>query len=133
MVKTLIFSDTRYPVNRKIVRKAVADTFLKYKIEATIAEVSVAVVGSRKMKDLTDKFMKDGKEHEVLSFPLEELTAGFASGFAGSPDDVLRLGDVVLCWPQVLEAASRDDIMVDEEVYKLTCHGIEHLLGQHHE
>lgn len=133
MVKTLIFSDTRYPVNRKIVRKAVSDTLLKHKIEAISAEVSVAVVGKRKMKYLTDKFMKDGKEHEVLSFPLEELTAGFSKGFVGLPDDILRLGDVVLCWPQVLEAASRDDIMVDEEVYKLTCHGIEHLLGQHHE
>lgn len=133
MVKTLIFSDTRYPVNRKIVRKAVSDTFLKYKIESIQAEVSVAVVGKRKMKCLTDKFMKDGREHEVLSFPLEEVTASSGSGFAGPPDEVLRLGDVVLCWPQVLEAASQDDIMVDEEVYKLTCHGIEHLLGQHHE
>lgn len=133
MVKTLIFSDTRYPVNRKIVRKAVSDTFSKYKMETTTAEVSVAVVGKRKMKDLTDKFMKDGREHEVLSFPLEELTSDSAGGFVSPPDEILRLGDVVLCWPQVLEAASRDDIMVDEEVYKLTCHGIEHLFGQHHE
>ena len=133
MVKVLIFSDSRYPVNRKVIRKAVLETFIKHKIEAISAEVSVAIVGSRKMNDLTEKFMKDGKKHEVLSFPLEEVTFDSQAGFVSPPESVLRLGDVVLCWPEVLDAASQDDIMVDEEVYKLTCHGVEHLLGKHHE
>lgn len=87
------------------------------------AEVSVSVVGRRKMKALTDKYLKDGKEHEVISFPLE--------GGVG-PDEVLRLGDVVLCWPEVLLCAARDNSMVDAEVEKLTAHGVEHLLGKHH-
>ncbi len=133
MVKTLVFSDARYPVNRKVVRKAVIDTLAKHGVGSLPAEVSVAVCGKRKMKTLTDQYLKDGREHEVLSFPLEEVTSTSAAGFASVPDDVLRLGDVVLCWPKVLDAASVDDIMVDEEVYKLVCHGVEHLLGQHHE
>ncbi len=133
MVKTLVFSDARFPVNRKMVRKAVLDTLTKHKVDSLSSEVSVAVVGRRKMKTLTDQYLKDGKEHEILSFPLEEVTSTPASGFASIPDDVLRLGDIVLCWPKVLDAASVDDIMVDEEIYKLVCHGVEHLLGQHHE
>jgi len=133
MVKTLVLSNTRYPVNRKVIRKAVLDTLVKHKVDSLTAEVSVAVVGKRKMKSLTWQYLGDGMEHEILSFPLEEVTSTSAAGFASIPDDVLRLGDIVLCWPGVLDAASVDDIMVDEEVYKLVCHGVRHLLGQHHE
>ena len=146
MVDILIHTDTRYPVDRKVVRKAVLDTFKRYKIERIDAEVSIAVVGKRKMDDLSKKYLKDEKNHEVLAFALEEVTrnqkdlpaarlpAGQGrQGFINPPDEILRLGDVVLCWPKVLEAAAQDDIMVDEELYRLTLHGVEHLLGEHHE
>ncbi len=128
MVKVLISTDPRYPVNRKVLRRAVLGVFEKEKILDIQAEVSVSVVGKRKMKALTSKYLKDGRDHEVLSFPIEEV-----AGFINAPDDVLRLGDVVLCWPEVLLCAARDNIMVDEEVALLTAHGVEHLLGKHHE
>lgn len=127
MIKVLISTDPRYPVNRKVLRRAVAEVFEREKIADVSAEVSVSVVGRRKMKVLTDKYLKDGRNHEVLSFPIEE-----APGFAASPDDVLRLGDVVLCWPEVLLCAARDDVLVDEEVLMLVAHGVEHLFGKHH-
>lgn len=131
MVNVLIATDTRYPVNRKVIRKAVSDVFARQKIENIDTEVSVTVVGRRKMNELTSKYLKDTQEHEVLAFALEEV--GQDAGFINPPDEVLRLGDVVLCWPKVLEAASRDDKMVDDELYFLTVHGVEHLLGEHHE
>jgi probable rRNA maturation factor len=130
MVNVLISTDTRYPVNRKIIRKAVADAFKKHRIEAIDGEVSVSVVGERKMKGLSAKYLGDDNKHEVLAFALEEVFED--GGFINPPDEVLRLGDVVLCWPQVLEAASREDVMVDDEVYFLTAHAVDHLLGQHH-
>lgn len=130
MVNVLISTDTRYPVNRKVIRKAVGDVFKKNKIENLNSEISVAVVGGRKMKDLSRQYLEDDKDHEVLSFALEEV--GEKEAFINPPDEVLRLGDVILCWPEVLSMAASDDVMVDEEVYKLTCHGVEHLLGQHH-
>lgn len=123
MIKVLVSTDPRYPVNRKVLRRAVLGVFEKEKISDISAEVSVAVVGRRKMKDLTSKYLGDGKVHEVLSFPIE----------GKGPDEVLRLGDVVLSWPEVLLAAARDNVMVDEEVEKLVVHGVEHLLGRHHE
>ncbi|MBI2599118.1 rRNA maturation RNase YbeY [Candidatus Curtissbacteria bacterium] len=123
MIKVLVSTDPRYPVNRKVLRRAVLGVFEKEKINDISAEVSVAVVGRRKMKDLTSKYLGDGKVHEVLSFPIE----------GKGPDEVLRLGDVVLSWPEVLLAAARDNVMVDEEVEKLVVHGVEHLLGRHHE
>ncbi|MDO8486891.1 MAG: rRNA maturation RNase YbeY [Candidatus Curtissbacteria bacterium] len=138
MIKVLISTDPRYPVNRKVLRKAVLEVFEKEKIVDIDAEVSVSVVGRRKMKALTDKYLKDSRNHEVLSFPIEDpstrsVRSGQEHGFAGAPDEVLRLGDVVLCWPEVLLCAAKDDVMVDAEVLKLTAHGVEHLLGKHHE
>ena len=132
MVKVLIHTDTRYPVNRKVIRAAVADVFVKNKIASSDAEVSVAVVGERKMKDLSGKYLSDGKNHEILTFALEDAS-DVRGGFVNPPDEVLRLGDVVLCWPQVLALAAKDDVLVDDEVYFLISHGVEHLLGKHHE
>lgn len=133
MVNVIIQSDTRYPVNRRVIRKAVLDTFSEFKISSGDLEVSVAVVGSRKMKDLSLKFLKDTKAHEVLAFPQEEISQSEAGGFVNPPDNILRLGDIVLCWPEVLESASRQDSMVDDQLYFLSRHGTEHLLGKHHE
>lgn len=133
MVNVLISGDTRYPVNRKVIRKAVSDVFAKHKIENMQAEVSVSVVGRRKMKELSVKYLDetDPESHEVLTFALEEIDQD--AGFVNSPDEVLRLGDVVLCWPGLIEVASRESALVDDEVYSLTSHGVEHLLGEHHQ
>ncbi len=135
MITVLIHTDSRYPVNRKMIRKAVADTFKKHKFENLDAQVSVSVMGARKMKELSKKYLQDNKNHQILTFPFEDLgqRPENGQGFVNPPDDILRLGDVVLCWPQVLGEASKDDIMVDEEVYDLVCHGVEHLLGLDHE
>ena len=133
MIKVRIHTDTRYPVNRRVIRKAVLDTFSEFKIESGDLEVSVAVVGSRKMKDLSLKFLKDSQAHEVLAFAQEEISEANGRGFVNPPDDILRLGDIVLCWPEVLESASREDTMVDHQLYFLSRHATEHLLGKHHE
>jgi probable rRNA maturation factor len=133
MVKVLITSDTRYKADRKAIRKAVVDSFKRHNISDIDAEVSILVVGARKMTDLTKKYLGDMQKHEVLSFALEEVGQDMARGFINSPDGVLRLGDIILCWPQVLEGASKRDVMVNDEVYKITSHGVDHLLGQHHE
>ena len=133
MLRVNIVTDTRYPVIRKTIRKAITDTLNSFKMLSGELEVSVAVVGKRKMGFLTSEYLKDGKDHEVLAFPLEEVAQETKSGFINSPDGILRLGDIVLCWPEVLLCASRDEILVDSEMYMLTAHAMEHLLGKHHE
>lgn len=129
MVKVLITSDSRYPVNRKVIKKAVADVFSKEGIESLNAEVSVLVCGSRKMNDLTKKYLGDGLEHEVLTFPLEENQKVSVD----NSDELMRLGDVIISWPKVLEMAAAENIFVDEKLAFLVRHGVEHLLGKHHE
>lgn len=133
MQQVLISGDTRYPANRKIIRQAVENTLQKHKISSEDVEVSIVLVGKRKMRELSLQHMKDGLDHEVLSFPLEEITQDSGRGFINAPDGILRLGDIVLSWPQVVALAGVEDIMVDDEVYKLVAHSVEHLLGKHHE
>lgn len=131
MVKVLIHTDTRYPVNRKIIRKAVEETLKSLNADKMECEVSVAVVGKRKMKEIGGKFIKDDKNHQVLAFPFEDI--GQRGAFISYPDNLLRMGEIILCWAYVLEEASADDMMVDDKIYELTGHAVEHLLGKHHE
>lgn len=133
MQRILISGDSRYPINRKVVRQAISDVLSKNKISKDDVEVSVMIAGKRKMKEITQKFLKDNTDHEVLSFPLEEITQDSGAGFVNFPDGVLRLGDIILNWPEVVAQASLDNVMVDNEVYKLVSHSCEHLLGKHHE
>lgn len=129
MVKVLISSDSRYPVNRKIIKKAVSEVFIREGIESLNAEVSVLVCGFRKMNELSKKYLGDGRDHEVLSFPLDDVKKITDT----DSDSVRRLGDVIVSWPKVLELAAAENIYVDEKLAFLVSHGVEHLLGKHHE
>jgi len=61
-----------------------------------------------------------------LSFPLAEGEQ------TPLPSGVLRLGDIVLSYPQVIKESARDDMMVDDKINELVQHGLLHLLGEHH-
>ncbi|MBI2334764.1 rRNA maturation RNase YbeY [Candidatus Daviesbacteria bacterium] len=74
---------------------------------------------------------------DILSFALEDPSPGSLQhvpriGFVASPDRVLRLGDIVISYPQAVEDASADGIAVEEEIRALVEHGVSHLLGVHH-
>ena len=53
-------------------------------------------------------------------------------GFVAAPDHVLRLGDIIVSFPQAQKDASLDGKSVDDEISFLVAHGTEHLLGIHH-
>src|SRR3989344_4872198 len=131
MLKVLMKRESRYPASRKAIRFAIEKVLHEEGLRTLDVEVSVLVCGSRKMKLLTDKYLGDGKRHEVLAFGLEDVKGegGFVPG-AGSP---LRLGDIIVCWPEVVRLAAENDKMVDEQLAFLVGHGTQHLLGKHHE
>lgn len=132
MLSVLISTDPRYPVNRKVIREAVSQVFKDENIESLNAQVSVLVCGSRKMRELSKKYLSDEIDHEVLSFPLQEQKVK-SEGYQDDSDETLRLGDVVVCWPIILKLAAQDNVFVDEKLAFLVSHGVEHLLGKHHD
>lgn len=125
-VSVLIFVESRYSVNRKKIKATIARTLTQQNITSPV-EVSVAIVGDRKMRMLNKKYRNLDKTTNVLSF-----SQGEGESIPTPISDKMRLGDIVLSYPMVINDASRDDMMVDDKVDELVAHGLLHLLGVHH-
>lgn len=136
MVNIIVNSDPRYNVNKDSIRAVVAETLRKLRVSGRI-ELGVNIVGDRKMHELNRKFRGLDSTTNILSFALEDTTPSNLQhipkiGFVAAPDKWLRLGDIVISYPQVVEDASMDGISVDTEIRNLVEHGLNHLLGIHH-
>jgi rRNA maturation RNase YbeY len=113
----LISSESRYPINRRKIRKTVLDYFRELGIEE--AEISIAIVGSRKIRELNKVWRGLDEPTTVLTFGLEE------------PRDIrgiLRIGDIVISYPQARLIAQEDQLLMDEAIDKLLIHGLNNLL-----
>jgi len=122
MISVLISSESRYRVDREKIRQAVSS--LLKGAGLVDVEVSISIVGARKIRTLNQKFRQIDTPTDVLSFPQEE---------GRGPDGVLRLGDIIVCYPICREEARRDNKMVWEQMDFLVEHGLRHLLGEHHD
>lgn len=129
MVNVIITSDSRYKINKSAINEAILNV-LKRRGLSNQVEVEINVVGDRKMHDLNKQYRQIDSATDVLSF---SLTEGGREGFVGSPDKILRLGSIVISYPQAVKNASLEEISVDEEINFLSLHGLDHLLGIHHE
>ena len=125
MIRVLFQTESHFPVDRKKIKEAVI-TALTPEVHRD-AELSVSVVGDRRMKTLNQKYRKLNTTTDVLSFGLNEGEA-----FVEAPDDVLRLGDIVVSYPQAVVEAQEENKLVDDQIVFLVLHGLDHLLGKHH-
>lgn len=120
-----IYIESRYKINRKRIKDAVLKTLVENNVR-TPCEVSVAIVGDRKMRALNKKYRKIDSTTNVLSFPQNEGPA------VPKYPDKLFLGDVVISYPKVIEEAALYKRMVDDWTCELVEHSVRHLLGIHH-
>lgn len=120
-----IFVESRYKVNRKKITERVKYVVNKKGVASPV-EVSVAIVGDRKMRSLNKKYRGIDSTTNVLSFPQME------GEFAAVPKDTLILGDVIVSYPVIIKEAAQENMLVDEKVCELVEHGVLHLLGEHH-
>jgi rRNA maturation RNase YbeY len=125
-ISVLIFVESRYKINRKRIKQTIEKLINKQEVLGPV-EISVAIVGDRKMRELSKKYKGEDKTRNILSFSQTEGKA------IKTPKDVLRLGDIVLSFPQVINDAVRDEMLVDDKVDELVEHGLMHLLGINHE
>lgn len=122
----LLFVESRYRVDRKRIRNTVIATLKENGVQGPV-EVSIALVGDRKMRALSKQYKGEDRTRNILSFSLAEGEP------VVMPTDVLRLGDIVISYPVVITEAVRDEVMVDDRINELVEHGLMHLLGIHHE
>ncbi len=89
-------------------------------------EMSVSLVGERKIQALNREFRKKDAITDVLSFPLgEDVLTGYTS--------VRTLGDLFVCMPYARATARREGMKIEDKLAWLVVHGILHLLGYDHE
>lgn len=136
MINVIVSSDPRYNVNKLALKTAVLQILQKHHIGGKI-ELGINIVGGRKIHELNRKFRGIDSTTDILSFALEDSSPASLQhiprfGFVAAPDSWLRLGDIVISYPQALEDAALDGISVDDEVRSLVEHGVNHLLGMHH-
>lgn len=136
MINIIVSADPRYKVNKVTIRVAVESALQRHRILGKI-ELGINIVGDRKMHELNRKYRGIDSTTDILSFALEDphplsLAHIPRIGFVAAPDQLLRLGDIVISYPQAVDDASLDGISVDEEIRNLVEHGVNHLLGIHH-
>lgn len=119
-------ADSRYRFNRKKIREGVFRLLGEQGIKQPV-ELSLSMVGERKIRDLEKRYFGEDKVTDVLSFPQLEGKS------IPSEEQVLVLGDVVVCYPQAKRQALKFNRLIDDEIEFLTCHGVLHLLGIHHD
>lgn len=137
MINIIVSSDPRYNINKVAIRTVITQALQRHRLAGKI-ELGINIVGSRKMHELNRKYRGVDSSTDILSFALEDPNPASLQhvpriGFVAAPDKVLRLGDIVISYPQALEDASFDSISVDEEIRNLIEHGVNHLLGINHE
>lgn len=117
MLSVLISSESRYPISRPKIKETIAN-YLKVLGLAEV-EISVAIVGSRKILELNKKWRDLDEPTTVLTFGLEEPRG---------PDGILRVGDIVISYPQARLIAQQDNLTMNQAIDKLLIHGLKNLL-----
>lgn len=130
MISVLIKTESHYTIDRARVR-AMIEKVLHVKGVKGSVEISVSIIGDRLMKKLNEKYRQISETTDVLSFPLADEIVD--QPFADPPDNILRLGDIVISYPQAREDALEENKLVDDKIDELVEHSMLHLLGQHHE
>lgn len=123
MTHVLISTESRFPVNRKLIKGVVEKFLSEQKIKSEV-EVSILVVGDRKMRELNKIYRGLKESTPVLSFSLGE-----GKPFVNPPDGILRLGDIVISYPQMVTLAANENKLIDQKIGELIRHGLANLLG----
>jgi probable rRNA maturation factor len=90
------------------------------------AELGILITSDAIIHDLNRRYADEDKATDVLSFSLRE-----GEEFV-SPDDIVRLGEVIISLDTAKRQAEEAGRALEAEVAHLLVHGILHLLGYDH-
>lgn len=130
MITIKLQAASHYPINRKKILTAVNEV-LNSRLKGDV-EVSILIGGNRQMKKLNKTYRNIDDTTDVLSFPQNDPSQP-SKPFTPPPDGVLYLGDIIISYPEAVKEAAHDEMMVDDKINQLVLHGIDHLMGIHHE
>ena len=96
--------------------KKIASKVLKNEKQKT-KDLSIALVGRKRIRELNKKYRKKNRATDVLSFS----------------DEQIGLGEIVICIREIKKNAKKFNCALKEELARVLIHGILHLLGHEHE
>jgi len=100
----------------------------KIKIEP---ELSIALVGQGRIRQINKKYRKKNRVTDVLAFPESKV---LLEKFRVGPfQRVQGLGEIVICLREVRKNAKRYNTSFEKELARVLIHGVLHLLGYDHE
>ena len=92
------------------------------------SELSLELIGDRRMQRLNREYRKQDRTTDVLAFPTREAIVPKGLSCRTGP-----LGDVVISLPTAIRQARAAHQSVDEALAILLVHGVLHLCGYDHE
>ena len=110
----------------------IVQTVLKAEGVAHPYEVSMVFTDSETVQQLNRDYRGMDEPTDVLAFYMLPQGEGDDS-FALPPDEVTRLGEVIISYPQAIEQAREQGHSPERELALLIIHGTLHLLGYDHE
>jgi probable rRNA maturation factor len=129
MIKVNVKKQSSYPIKATVLKNELKK-FLEKRGLVSDFTVNVSVVGRKAMSDMSKKFLGENNSlHTVLSFPESEMRGDFEY----PPKTDLSLGEIVICYPEVVEEAKEEGKLLEPKIIELIKHGAKHLLGEHHE
>jgi probable rRNA maturation factor len=131
MHKIDVYVEPHYPLKKKVLAAAARAALEKGEVKGQVL-ITISIIGDRKMRQLNREYRQIDKTTDVLAFPYS-FSAGTTKFVEQNPEGDLNLGDVVISYPQLLERAAQEDLLVDEMASFLVIHGVLHLLGFDHE
>lgn len=121
-----------FQIKSKIIHPVLSDKEIGFEIakhlrarNAQNSFVEIEIVGSAFMKKLNSRFMKKNYPTDVLSFPLDEIPG--ETSFQGK-----HIGTIILCNDIIKSNAKKNARLEREEFAFVLRHGLDHLLGIHH-
>jgi len=138
-----IHNFTQNEIDEKFFQR-IAENVLKVIGVKDKTEISLAVVGDGRMRKLNKMYRARNRVTDVLAFANKSvilyldkafpcLKKGQEIEFIEPPDNVKRLGEVIICYPRAKKQAKRLGYSLENEMTILLVHGILHLLGYNDE
>lgn len=129
MIKVYVTKKGNFPVSAARIKKTLSEFFAGQGVVSE-ADVNISIVGESEMTRIGRKYLsKNEPVHNVLSFVSGEQNGTFVE----PPDNIIHLGDIVVCYPVAVNEAKSEGVLNEEKVIELLTHGAYHLLGIHHE
>lgn len=122
MIKLEINQKVGKKLNKKWLSKIIKST-LKM-VDVKQAEISIAFVGEKKIKELNRRYRRKNKITDVLSFTYQIQNTKYK---------IPLVGEIIICYPQAVRQARERGHGAKEEIKTLLVHGLLHLCGHEHE